>query len=88
MLEKAKSEGATIYIGGEPSEKGFLVHPDLIEARKNHIFMKTDIFVSLMILIPFETKEQVLEWANDTEYGLASYVFTKLIKMANFIQKI
>ena len=61
MLKKAKSEGVTIYIGGEPSKKGFLVHPALIEARKNHIFIKTYIFVPLMIVIPFETIEQVLE---------------------------
>jgi|LauGreSuBDMM15SN_2_FD.fasta_scaffold05641_3 hypothetical protein len=55
MLEKAKSEGATIYIGGEPSEKGFFVHPAFIEARKNHIFIKTDIFVPLQVeLLPKE----------------------------------
>lgn len=84
MLEKAKSEGATIHIGGEASEKGFFVHPALIEARQNQTFIKTEIFGPLMIVIPFETKEQVLEWANDTEYGLASYVFTNHIKTANF----
>jgi succinate-semialdehyde dehydrogenase/glutarate-semialdehyde dehydrogenase len=84
MLEKAKSEGAIIHIGGEASEKGFFVHPALIEARQHQSFIKTEIFGPLMIVIPFETKEEVLEWANDTEYGLASYVFTNHIKTANF----
>ena len=84
MLEKAKSEGAIIHIGGEVSEKGFFVHPALIEARQHQSFIKTEIFGPLMIVIPFETKEEVLEWANDTEYGLASYVFTNQIKTANF----
>ena len=84
MLEKAKSEGAIIHIGGEVSEKGFFVHPALIEARQHQSFIKTEIFGPLMIVIPFETKEEVLEWANDTEYGLASYVFTNHIKTANF----
>lgn len=84
MLEKAKSEGATIHIGGEPAKKGFFVHPALIEARQSQSFIKTEIFGPLMIVIPFETKEQVIEWANDTEYGLASYAFTNNIKTANF----
>jgi succinate-semialdehyde dehydrogenase/glutarate-semialdehyde dehydrogenase len=84
MLEKAKSEGATIHIGGEPAEKGFFVHPALIEARQSQSFIKTEMFGPLMIVIPFETKEQVIEWANDTEYGLASYAFTNHIKTANF----
>jgi succinate-semialdehyde dehydrogenase/glutarate-semialdehyde dehydrogenase len=41
-------------------------------------------FGPLMIVIPFDTSEQVIAWANDTEYGLASYAFTNHIKTANF----
>lgn len=84
MLAKAKSEGAIIHIGGEASEKGFFVQPALIEARQDQSFIKTEMFGPLMIVIPFETPEQVIEWANDTEYGLASYAFTNHIKTANF----
>jgi acyl-CoA reductase-like NAD-dependent aldehyde dehydrogenase len=83
MLEKAKSEGAIVHIGGEKSDKGFFVHPALIEARQNQAFIKTEVFGPLMIVIPFDTQEEVIEWANDTEYGLASYVFTNHIKNAN-----
>lgn len=84
MVEKAKAEGAIIHIGGTASEKGFFVHPALIEARQTQSFIKTEMFGPLMIVIPFDTKEQVIEWANDTEYGLASYAFTNHIKTANF----
>jgi acyl-CoA reductase-like NAD-dependent aldehyde dehydrogenase len=83
MLEKAKSEGAIIHIGGEKSDKGFFVHPALIEARQTQSFIKTEVFGPLMIVIPFETQEEAIEWANDTEYGLASYVFTNHIKNAS-----
>jgi acyl-CoA reductase-like NAD-dependent aldehyde dehydrogenase len=83
MLEKAKSEGAIVHIGGEKSDKGFFVHPALIEARQNQAFIKTEVFGPLMIVIPFDTQEEAIEWANDTEYGLASYVFTNHIKNAN-----
>jgi acyl-CoA reductase-like NAD-dependent aldehyde dehydrogenase len=84
MLAKAKSEGAIVHIGGEPTEKGFFVHPALIEARQNQSFIKTEIFGPLMVVIPFDTQEQVIEYANDTEYGLASFAFTNHIKTANF----
>jgi succinate-semialdehyde dehydrogenase/glutarate-semialdehyde dehydrogenase len=41
-------------------------------------FKKNKIIYSSAIL------EQVLDWANDTEFGLVSYVFTNHIKNANF----
>ena len=84
LLEKAKEQGAIVHIGGERTEKGFFVHPALIEAQQSHSFIQTEVFGPLMIVISFDTKEQVLEWANDTEFGLASYVFTNHIKTANF----
>ena len=28
-------------------------------------------------IIPFDSKEQVLQWCNDTPYGLASYIFSE-----------
>ncbi|TBR20357.1 MAG: aldehyde dehydrogenase family protein [Chitinophagaceae bacterium] len=84
VINKAKQEGAIIHIGGAVTEKGFFVHPALIEARQNQPFIKAEIFGPLMVVIPFETKEEVIEWANDTEYGLASYVFTNQLKKANF----
>jgi acyl-CoA reductase-like NAD-dependent aldehyde dehydrogenase len=82
-IQKAKDEGAKIHIGGEASEKGFFVSPSLIEARQNHAFIKTEVFGPLMIVIPFENQDEVIQWANDTDYGLAAYAFTNNIKTAN-----
>lgn len=84
LVEKAKNEGANITIGGEKSEKGFFLEPILLEAKQEHSFIKEETFGPILIAIPFETKEQALEWANDTEYGLASYVFTESLKKANY----
>lgn len=39
--------------------------------------VKEETFGPLAALLKFDTKEQVLEWCNDTPYGLASYVFSE-----------
>lgn len=84
IIENAISQGAILHYGGKKSDKGFFVTPSLIEANQNHAFIKSEIFGPVMVVIPFETKEEVLKWANETEYGLAAYVFTNHIKTANF----
>ncbi len=84
ILERAKQEGAIVHTGGQATETGFFIQPALIEAKQNQAFIKHEIFGPLMVVIPFETSEQVIAWANDTEYGLASYAFTNHIKTANF----
>jgi acyl-CoA reductase-like NAD-dependent aldehyde dehydrogenase len=84
MIEKAKDNGAKIHIGGEPTAKGFFIKPCLIEARQSQPFIKTELFAPIMIAIPFDTHEEVIQWANDTEYGLAAYAFTNHIKTANY----
>ncbi len=84
IIDNAISQGAILHYGGKKSEKGFFVTPALIEAYQNHAFIKSEIFGPVMVVIPFETKEEVLKWANETEYGLAAYIFTNHIKTANF----
>lgn len=84
IIDNAISQGAILHYGGKKSEKGFFVTPSLIEASQNHAFIKSEIFGPVMVVIPFETKEEVLKWANETEYGLAAYIFTNHIKTANF----
>lgn len=84
IIDNAISQGAILHYGGKKSEKGFFVTPALIEASQNHAFIKSEIFGPVMVVIPFETKEEVLKWANETEYGLAAYIFTNHIKTANF----
>lgn len=84
IIQKAKNEGATLHIGGDIADRGFFVHPALIEAQQHHHFIKHEIFGPVMVVIPFDNEAQVLQWANDTEYGLASFVFTNQLNTANF----
>ncbi|PWS29320.1 NAD-dependent succinate-semialdehyde dehydrogenase [Pedobacter yonginense] len=84
IINKAKEQGATLHYGGQTLEKGFFVQPTLIEAKQEQEFIQTEFFGPIFLAIPFDTQEQVLQWANQTEYGLAAYVFTNHIAKANF----
>jgi len=84
IINQAKEQGATLHHGGQTLEKGFFVQPALIEAKQEHQFIQTEFFGPIFLAIPFDTQEQVLQWANQTDYGLAAYVFTNNILKANF----
>jgi len=47
------------------------------DATTNMLFMKRETFGPLVFLIPFDTEEQVVSLANDTDAGLAAYFYTE-----------
>lgn len=84
LIENAVKQGAEILSGGNSSGKGFFVAPTLILANQKHQFLEEEIFGPIMPVIPFQNKEDVIRWANQTPYGLASYVFTNNLNDAYF----
>ena len=84
LIENAVKQGAEILSGGTSSGKGFFVAPTLILANQKHQFLEEEIFGPIMPVIPFQNKEDVIRWANQTPYGLASYVFTNNLNDAYF----
>jgi succinate-semialdehyde dehydrogenase / glutarate-semialdehyde dehydrogenase len=78
-IADAVAKGAKIETGGKPHEKGGLffeptiltgVTPDMLVARE-------ETFGPVAPLFKFETEEEVIGYANDTEFGLASYFYAK-----------
>jgi aminomuconate-semialdehyde/2-hydroxymuconate-6-semialdehyde dehydrogenase len=91
-IELAKSEGGTILTGGNAvkvegrCENGWFVEPTIIEGLA--FDCKTnqeEIFGPVVTITPFDTEDEVLMYANSTEYGLASTVWTENISKANRI---
>lgn len=84
LLEKAKTEGAKILTGGNASgEKGYFVQPSVVgNLTQESSLAKNEIFGPVLPLFSFDSLEDAITKANDTEYGLAAYVFTNNLKTA------
>lgn len=82
-IELAREEGCEVVQGNVPSEvaAGNFVPPTLLLNAKNDLQSSQDeIFGPVMSVIEFSTEEEVVEMANDIQYGLAGYVWTNDIK--------
>lgn len=81
-VQDALSKGAkTLVEGGRRSELGptFYSPTVLTNVTQNMKVTSEETFGPLGAIIPFDTTEEVVQWANDTDVGLASYVFSKNI---------
>lgn len=77
-FDKAREEGATIAAGGEKvGEEGCFVRPTLFTNATNDMkIAQEEIFGPVLTAIPFKDDEEALRLANDTQYGLAAYLWT------------
>ena len=80
LVEDAVLKGATLETGGkipEGREKGNWIEPTVIsDATPEMRVFQEEIFGPVAPVFSFKTDDEVLELANATEYGLASYIFT------------
>jgi acyl-CoA reductase-like NAD-dependent aldehyde dehydrogenase len=84
-LAKAQSQGATIHFGGAPLEcYGNYMAPTLVECPSEDIeTLHIEMFGPVMSLIPFDTEEEAILMANNSQFGLGSGVFTQNIARAH-----
>ncbi|WP_170411561.1 betaine-aldehyde dehydrogenase [Ruegeria atlantica] len=86
-VEKGKAEGARLVYGGERIEgDGFYMQPTVFaDVTDDMAIAREEIFGPVMSVLDFDTEEEVLARANDTEFGLAAGVFTKDLTRAHRI---
>ena len=84
LVADAVSRGASVLTGGTaPGGAGFFYPPTVLTGVPRDAEMcDQEIFGPVAPLTPFDTEEEVIAAANDTEYGLVSYVFTNDLRRA------
>ncbi|MCB5160441.1 betaine-aldehyde dehydrogenase [Marinomonas algarum] len=81
-IDDAKAAGARLACGGErvtdhPFDKGFFVQPTVfVDCTDDMPNVKEEIFGPVMSILRFSDEEEVIQRANDTEYGLAAGLFS------------
>ncbi|AQZ54154.1 NAD-dependent succinate-semialdehyde dehydrogenase [Martelella mediterranea] len=78
LVSEAKARGARATTGGEPAgESGYYYPPTvLVDVPTDAALAHEEIFGPVAAVYRFETEEEAVRLANDTEYGLAAYVYS------------
>ena len=79
LVDDAVEKGATALIGGKPGEgEGYFYAPTVLtNVSRDARVAQEEIFGPVAPILTFSTEAEAIEIANDTEFGLASYVYTE-----------
>jgi succinate-semialdehyde dehydrogenase/glutarate-semialdehyde dehydrogenase len=79
LVDEAVSLGAEVHLGGKALERdGWFFPPTVLGNVPAHArIMNEEIFGPVAPVVRFKTEEEAVTAANDTEYGLIAYVYTK-----------
>jgi len=81
LIKAGIAEDARVLVGGagkpEGFETGYFVQPTIFADVNNGMrIAREEVFGPVLAIMPFETEEEAIAIANDTNYGLAAYVQT------------
>jgi aldehyde dehydrogenase (NAD+) len=81
LIQKGIDEGADLVCGGtgkpEGLDTGYYVKPTVFgNVRNDMTISREEIFGPVLAILPYETEEEAIVLANDTEYGLSGCVYS------------
>ncbi|KAJ4249079.1 hypothetical protein NW762_012411 [Fusarium torreyae] len=83
FIKSGKKE-ANLAIGGHRiGDEGYFIAPTIFTDPQSHArILREEIFGPVLTVLTFDTEEEALQMANDTEYGLAGYIWTESLSRA------
>ena len=91
FVEKAKSEGGNIEIGGNrilESSGGFYMEPTIISSVKQDTeVFQNEVFGPILTVTAFSNEDEAIKLANGTDFGLASGIWTSNLSRAHKMVK-
>src|SRR4051812_27137504 len=84
LVDDARSKGASVVLGGTARDgAGYFYDPTVLgDVPGDARLLKEEIFGPVAPVIAFDDEDAAIAAANDTEYGLVAYVYTRDIKRA------
>ena len=84
LVESATTGGAQVVTGGRaPDRKGYFYLPTVLrDLPPDAAILGTEIFGPVAPVVRFRDEDDAIRWANDTEYGLVSYLYTADLRRA------
>ncbi|WP_439843374.1 aldehyde dehydrogenase family protein [Aeromonas dhakensis] len=86
-IQTGLEEGATLLTGGKRHvvtgcEHGYFIEPTIFAAKNDMRICQEEIFGPVLTLIKWSDYDEMITQANDSEYGLASGIYTRSLKNA------
>jgi lactaldehyde dehydrogenase / glycolaldehyde dehydrogenase len=88
LVDGAVAAGAKVVLGGDRPEggrftRGHWFAPTVLTGVGNDMeVVQREVFGPVLPVLPFDGYDEVIAWANSTDYGLTSYVFTENLRTA------
>ncbi|WP_288900257.1 aldehyde dehydrogenase [uncultured Sneathiella sp.] len=92
MIQEALAEGAVLACGGpEDAPDGLFVAPTILtNVTPDMTIVQEEVFGPVLTVLPFDTEEEAIQLANNTDFGLAAGIWTLNIhrahRMANAVR--
>lgn len=90
MIHRAKEQGARLITGGarlagDCGEGFFLPITILADVDPSSEIARTEVFGPVLTVTPFDTEDEAIALANDSDYGLGAYIHTQNLRRAHHV---
>ena len=84
LVDNAVSNGATLLTGGGVSDRGDHFYPGtvVVDCKQDMPIIQEEIFAPVLPIVPYDDLDEAIQYANDSEYGLTSSIYTENINVA------